>query len=85
MSMRRRELLARLDQLRELYEGLPTVACQGLCGSSCEQQVWASRAETVAIAQLGVDLAAPTTTGACPALRTNAFGQRRWSVTSRGR
>ncbi|MCO7221547.1 YkgJ family cysteine cluster protein [Klenkia sp. PcliD-1-E] len=78
--MSRRNLQGRLQQLQELYGRLPTVACRGLCASSCEQHVEASDAETSAIAARGVDLQAPTTDGACPALRTNAFGQRRCSV-----
>lgn len=69
-----------LEQLRELYEQLPTVACRGLCASSCEEHVEASDAETAALAARGVDLGAPTNDGACPALRATPFGQRRCSV-----
>ncbi len=55
-------------QLEALYASLPSLTCKGLCAHSCSRHVDASTIERARIAAAGVDLDAPTTDGACPAL-----------------
>lgn len=71
---------AEVASLEALYAALPVLECLGLCGHSCAQHVDASAAERTRITQQGVDLDAPTQSGACPALTRTAWGADRCSV-----
>lgn len=48
-----RDLDARLERLRELYDSLPTISCLGLCANSCGP-IDMSKAEHERIVELGV-------------------------------
>lgn len=66
--------------LEELYAGLPSLTCRGLCGHACSSHVDASVLERERIAAAGVDLDTPTADGACPALSTALVASGRCTV-----
>lgn len=68
-----RQWAAAINELEALYAALPALACKGLCQHSCEEHVEASDLEHARARTAGVDLTAPTATGACPAL-VSTFG-----------
>lgn len=70
---------AALRQLEEMYAGLPSLECMGLCEQSCGEHVDASQVERRRLLRAGVDLDAVTEDGSCPAL-SRVFGVGRCSV-----
>jgi hypothetical protein len=73
------ELGEAVERLEQLYAQLPALACLGLCEHSRNEHTDASTAERQRLLAAGVDLDAPTSDGACPAL-TRTFGAGRRSV-----
>lgn len=77
-------LTRQLADLDVLYARLPALACRGLCADSCHTHVDASDAERTRLLRrhgpdLDLDLDAPTSDGACPAL-SRSFGPGRCTV-----